>query len=152
MAKRKEKELVKKPDAFIVWFNTASEFIRRHFKETIAAIVILLIAVGAGYTYMLHLNSQEDRMQQSLAQGIQSFGEYGMSGSQESLTKAETIFTEVSRKNIRDTRYIAKLYLGKIQYIRGKNEEARKFYQEVFKSSSNSALKKLAERALQHIN
>ena len=150
--KRKEKEFTKKPDAFLVWFNSTTEFIRRHSRETIAGIIILLVAIAAGYTYMLHLDSQESRAQLSLAQAIQSFNEYGMSGNQEALTKAQTIFSQVSEKKIRNTGYIAKLYLGKIQYLQGKNEEARRLYQEVLKNSSNTALKRLAEKALQHIS
>ncbi len=152
MTKRQEKELTKKPDALLVWFNSTTEFIRRHFKETIAGVVALLILVAAGYAYMLHLESQENRVQLSLSQAIQSFNEYGMSGNQEALTKAQTIFNQVSQRKMKNTSYIAKLYLGKIQYIQGKNEEARKLYQEVVKSSSNAALKKLAEKALQHIS
>ena len=151
MTKKKDKEFIKKPDVFLTSFNSVTEFIRKYSKQTIAGVIILLIALGIGYAYMLHLDSQSDRMQRSLMQGIQSFNDYGISGKQEDLTKAETIFKEISLKKVRDTGYIAKLYLAKIQYIRGRNEEASRLYREVFKDTSNNALKKIAEKALQHI-
>jgi hypothetical protein len=114
--------------------------------------VIFLIAIAAGYAYMLHLNSEYDKIQYKLTQGIQSFNEYNTSGKQEDIVKAESIFNEVAQKNKKQSYYIAKLYLAKINYMRGKNEDAKKIYQEIFKGTSNSTLKTLSEKAIQHID
>jgi hypothetical protein len=128
------------------------QFIRKHSKQCIVGLIVLLLAFAGGYLYMLHLNSQYDKIQYQLAQGIQSFNEYNASGKQEDITKAEGIFNEISQKKMRQSQYIAKLYLAKINYIRGKNEDAKKIYQEIIKGTSSSMLKTLSEKAIQHID
>jgi rubrerythrin len=106
----------------------------------------------AGYAYMLHLNSQYDKIQYKLTQGIQSFNEYSTSGKQEDIEKAESIFNEIVQNKKRQSYYIAKLYLAKINYMRGKNEDSKKIYQEIIKGTSNPTLKTLSEKAIQHID
>ena len=150
--KKKDKEIVRKPDMFLTLFTSTTQFIREHLKQCIVGLIVLLLAIAGGYIYMLHLNSQYDKIQYQLAQGIQSFNEYNASGKQEDITKAEGIFNEISQKKMRQSQYIAKLYLAKINYIRGKNEDAKKIYQEIIKGTSSSMLKTLSEKAIRHID
>ena len=150
--KKKDKEIVRKPDMFLTLFTSTTQFIREHLKQCIVGLIVLLLAFAGGYLYMLHLNSQYDKIQYQLAQGIQSFNEYSASGKQEDITKAEGIFNEISQKKMRQSQYIAKLYLAKINYMRGKNEDAKKIYQEIIKGTSSSMLKTLSEKAIQHID
>ena len=150
--KKKDKEIIQKPDMLLALFTSTTQFIREHLKQCIVGFIVLLFAIAAGYAYMLHLNSQYDKIQYRLTQGIQSFNEYNTSGKQEDIDKAESTFNEVAQKNKRQSYYIAKLYLAKINYMRGKNEDAKKIYQEIIKGTSNSTLKTLSEKAIQHID
>jgi predicted negative regulator of RcsB-dependent stress response len=150
--KKKDKEIIQKPDMFHALFTSTIQFIRTNSKLCIVGLVVLIVAIAAGYAYMLHLNSQYDKIQYQLSQGIQSFNEYNTSGKQEDIDKAEGIFNGVAQKKKRQSQYIAKLYLAKINYMRGKNEDAKKIYQEILKGTSNSTLKALSEKAIQHID
>lgn len=150
--KKKDKEIIQKPDMLLTLFTSIMQFIRTNLKLCIIGLVVLLVAIAAGYAYMLHVNSEYDKIQYKLTQGIQSFNEYNTSGKQEDVEKAESTFNEVVQKNKRQSYYIAKLYLAKINYMRGKNEDAKKIYQEIIKGTSNSMLKTLSEKAIQHID
>ena len=149
--KKKDKEIIQKPDMFHTLFTSTMQFIRTNTKLCIIGLVVLLVAIAAGYTYMLHLNSQYDKIQYKLTQGIQSFNAYNASGKQEDIEKAEGIFNEIAQKKMRQSYYIAKLYLAKINYMRGKNEDAKQIYQEIIKGTSSPMLKTLSEKAIEHI-
>ena len=150
--KKKDKEIIHKPDMLQTLFASAIQFIRKNTKWCIVGLVVFLVAIAAGYTYVLHLNSQYDKIQYRLAQGIQSFDEYNANGKQEDIEKAESIFNEIAQKKMKQSYYIAKLYLAKINYMRGKNEDAKKIYQEIIRGTSNTMLKTLSEKAIQHID
>ncbi len=150
--KKKDKDIVRKPDVFITWFTSTTEFIRKNSKLCIIGLVVILVAAAGVYTYMLHLNSQYDKIQYQLVQGIQSFDEYNASKKEEDIAKAEGIFKDIAQKKMRQSQYVAKLYLAKINYVRGKNEDAKKIYEEIIKGTPSSILKTLSEKAIQHID
>jgi predicted negative regulator of RcsB-dependent stress response len=150
--KKKDKEIIQKPDMLLTLFASTMQFIRNNSKQCIVGLVIFLIALAAGYAYTLHVKSQYDKIQYKLTQGIQFFNEYNSNGKQENIDKAETIFNEISQKKMKQSHYVAKLYLAKIDYIRGKNEDAKKIYQEIIKGTSDSVLKALSEKAIKHID
>lgn len=152
MTKKKEKEFIRKPDTFLALFTKTTQFIQQHFKQCITAVVIFLLAIAAGYIYVLHSRSQYDTIQYRLSQGIQSFAAYNTEEKQEDINKAEDIFNEVARKKKGKSYYIAELYLAKIQYIKGKSEDAKKIYQEILKGASDSMLKTLSEKAIRQID
>ncbi len=152
MTKKKEKELIRKPDVFLTLFTETTQFIRLHSRQCIAALVIFLLACAAGYVYIQHSRSQYDKIQYQLSQGVQSFAAYSVEGKQEDINKAEGIFNEIAQKKKGKSYYIAKLYLAKIQYLKGKSEDAKKIYQEILKGTSDSMLKTLSERAIQHLD
>jgi hypothetical protein len=150
--KKKDKEIIHKPDMLQTLFTSTIQFVRKNAKWCIVGLVVFLVAIAAGYVYMLHLNSQYGKIQYKLTQGIQSFDEYNANGKQEDIEKAGTIFNEIAQKKMKQSYYIAKLYLAKINYMRGKNEDAKKMYQEIVKGTSSSMLKTLSEKAIQHID
>ena len=150
--KKKDKEIIQKPDMLFTLFTSTMQFIRNNSKQCIVGLVVFLIALAAGYAYTLHVKSQYDKIQYKLTQGIQSFNEYSTSGKQENIDKAESIFNEISQKKMKQSHYVAKLYLAKINYMRGKNEDAKKIYQEIIKGTSDSMLKALSEKAIQQID
>jgi predicted negative regulator of RcsB-dependent stress response len=150
--KKKDKEIIQKPDMLFTLFTSTMQFIRNNSKQCIIGLVVFFIALAAGYAYTLHVKSQYDKIQYKLAQGIQSFNEYNTNGKQENIEKAESIFNEIALKKMKQSHYIAKLYLAKINYMRGKNEDAKKIYQEIIKGTSDSMLKALSEKAIEHID
>jgi predicted negative regulator of RcsB-dependent stress response len=150
--KKKDKEIIQKPDMLLTLFTSTVQFIRNNSKQCIFGLVVFLVAIAAGYAYMLHVKSQYDKIQYKLTQGMQSFNEYSANGKQEAIEKAESIFNEISRKKMRQSHFIAKLYLAKINYMQGKNDDAKKIYQEIIKGTSDSMLKALSEKAIQHID
>jgi predicted negative regulator of RcsB-dependent stress response len=152
MAKKKYKEIVHKSDVVITTIESAMQFIRNNLKQCIAGFVLLLIAITFGYAYLLYAKNQYDKTQYHLSQGIRSFDEYNMNGKKEELEKAETLFNDVAQKKRGQSCYIAKLYLAKINYVRGKNDDAKKLYQEVLNGGSNATLKSLSDKAIQHID
>jgi tetratricopeptide (TPR) repeat protein len=104
------------------------------------------------YGYRLHDQKKNERAQLILFQGIRSLEEYSLNGREDDLKKAEDIFQKIVNEKQGKTYKIAKLYLGKIYYIKGKNEEAKKIYREILNDSSEIVLKTLSEKALQHID
>jgi predicted negative regulator of RcsB-dependent stress response len=151
MAKKKIKEEIKKPDILIKTIEFTIKFIRTNLKLCIVGVVIFFIIGIAAYGYSLHQQKKDERAQLTLFQGVRSFEEYSLNGREEDLNKAEDIFQKIVNEKQGKTYKIAKLYLGKIYYIKGKNEEAKQIYREILNNSSEVVLKTLAEKALQHI-
>jgi predicted negative regulator of RcsB-dependent stress response len=151
MVKKKEKEIVRKPDIILMTIGSAIQFVQNNAKQFIIGLVVFLIVIAAVTAYGFNAKNQYDKAQYRLSQGIQSFNEYSASGKKEDIDKAEAIFNEVAQKKKGELSSIAKLYQAKINYARGKIEDARKLYQEVISSASSVTLKALAEKAIQHI-
>jgi predicted negative regulator of RcsB-dependent stress response len=151
MVKKKEKEIIRKPDVILKTIGSALQFVQNNAKQCIIGVVVFLIVVAAVTAYGLNAKNQYNKTQYRLSQGIQSFNEYNASGKKEDIDKAETIFSEVAQKKKGELSSIAKLYQAKINYISGKNEDAKKLYQEVMTTASSATLKALAEKAIQHI-
>jgi hypothetical protein len=125
--KKKDKEIIHKPDMLLTLFTSTMQFIRNNSKQCIAGFVIFLIAIAAGYAYMLHLNSEYDKIQYKLTQGIQSFNEYNTSGKQEDIVKAESIFNEVAQKNKKQSYYISRRLIICGEKMRMPKKYIRKF-------------------------
>jgi predicted negative regulator of RcsB-dependent stress response len=151
MVKKKEKENIRKPDMILATMGSAVQFIRNNAKQSIMGLVIFVVVVAAVYAYALNAKNQSDKAQYRLSQGIQSFDTYNVTGKKEDIEKAAAIFGEVAQKKKGESFYIAKLYLGKIDYTLGKREEAKRMYQEVLSGTSSTMLKEVAEKAIGHI-
>jgi predicted negative regulator of RcsB-dependent stress response len=150
MAKKKKEE-IKKSDILITTIESTIAFVKKNLRSCIIGVVIVLAAAFSVYAYTLYERKQDEKVQYVLAQGIQSFDLYSLSGKKDALDNAEKIFQDVINEKRGRLSMIAKLYLGKVCYIRGKNEEAKKLYSEVSGSSSDTATRSLAEKALEHI-
>ncbi len=151
MAKKKKEE-IKKPDLLIAAIESAIAFVKKNLRSCIIGVIVFFIAAFSVYAYTFYERKQDEKVQHMLAQGIQSFDLYSLSGKKDALDDAEKIFQDVINKKQGRLSIIAKLYLGKVYYIKGKNEEAKKIYGEVSASSTNPATRSLAEKALEHIN
>lgn len=151
MAKKKKEE-IKKPDLLITAIESTIAFVKKNLRSCIIGMVIVLAAAFSVYAYTLYERKQDEKVQYVLAQGIQSFDVYSLSGKKDALDNAEKFFQDVINEKRGRLSIIARLYLGKVYYSRGKNEEAQKIYQDILNGSSDSATKALAEKALEHIN
>lgn len=151
MAKKKKEE-IRKSDILITAIESAIAFVKKNLRSCIIGIIIFFIAAFSVYAYTFYERKQDEKMQYILTQGIQSFDLYGLSGEKDALDNAEKIFQDVMNEKRDRLSMIARLYLGKVCYARGKNKEAQKIYQDIVSSSSDPVTKALAEKALEHIN
>lgn len=151
MAKKKIKEDIKKPDIVIRISAFTIQWVKDNLKLCIAgSAVILAICVGI-IVYTVHAKNQAHKLQYMLSQGIQSFMEFNNTGDGTALKKAEDTMNKVLSEKKNKTGIVAKLYLGKIYYIKGKMEDSKKMYKEVQSESKDSVTKMLAENALNFI-
>lgn len=150
MAKMKKEE-IKKPDILITTIESTVAFIKKNLRSCIIGVIIFFLAAFSVYAYTFYEKKQDEKAQYTLALGIQSFDTYNLSGKKDDLDNAEKTFQNVINEKRGRLSAIAKLYLGKVYYSRGKNEEAQKVYQDVLNNSSDPAIKTLAEKALGHL-
>jgi predicted negative regulator of RcsB-dependent stress response len=151
MAKNKLKQDIKKPDIVIRTFTYIIRQVRENLKLCIAGFVGILVICLCIFAYMLYEKKQDDKVQYMLSQGIQGFAEFSATGNEEALKKAEDAMNNVVNEKRKKTQSIAKLYLGKIYYIKGNTEESKKIYKEVQNESNEPVIKMLSERALSYI-
>jgi predicted negative regulator of RcsB-dependent stress response len=149
--KNKEKQDIKRPDIVIRTFAFIIQWVRENLKLCIAGIAAILIICFCVFAYTIYEKKQDDKVQYILSQGIQGFAEFSATGNEEALKKAEDAMNKVINEKRRKTQSIAKLYLGKIYYIKGKTEDSKKIYQEVQNESSEPVIKMLSESALSYI-
>ncbi|MCX5808047.1 MAG: tetratricopeptide repeat protein [Proteobacteria bacterium] len=152
MTKRKIKEEIKKPDIVIRTVTFAIDWIKNNMKACIAGLIIVFVICSSLFGYSVYAKRQDDKMQFMLSQAIQTFGESIASGSVEKMNIAETLFNSILRENHKKIGVIARLYLAKISYMKGKPEEARKLYQEVQGQSNDPVIISISERAIQQID
>jgi len=151
MAKNTFKQDTKKPDIVIRTFAYIFNWVRENLKLCIAGIAGIIIICICIFAYTIYEKKQDDRVQYLLSQGIQGFAEFSATGNEEALKRAEDAMNKVVNEKRKKTQSIAKLYLGKIYYIKGKTEESKKMYREVQNESSEPVIKKLSENALSNI-
>ena len=151
MTKRKVKEELKRPDILLAAIGHVVSWVREHVRLCVIGAVALVAIALAVTGYKIYQAGQDEKLQYQLTEGIRSFQEYTMNGSDEALKKAESDFKALSTSRTKGVDDIAKLYLGKIYYTRGKPEDAKALYLDVKNRSSNGTLRKLAEAALQSL-
>ena len=151
MTKRKVKEELKKPDFLLVTIGRVTAWIKEHLKLCIIGASALVVVGLALTAYQVYEAREDDRLQYQLAEGISAFQEYATNGSGQALQKAVTAFKALSASHHKGVDEVAKLYLAKIYYTQGKNDDARSLYLDVKSRASSGILRKLAEAALQHL-
>jgi len=149
--KNKVKQEIKRPDIVIRTFAFIIQWVRENLKICIAGVAAILIICVCIFAYTLYAKKQDDKVQYILAQGIQGFEEFRATGNEEALKKAEDAMNKVVNEKRKKTQSIAKLYLGKIYYIKGKTEDSKKMYKEVQNESTEPVIKMLSESALSYI-
>lgn len=151
MARKKEKELIHKPDMLVTAFESVSLYIRENRKQCIYGLVALLVIVAAVATYIAYANHQADKVQYQLARGITAWETYEQTRTSGDIDKAEGIFQNIASGASGKPRYISKLYLANINMARGKQDEALKLYQDVSRNSSNKTLTYLANNGIKSL-
>jgi len=151
MARKKEKELIHKPDMLVTVFESVSLYIRENTKQCLYGLVALLIIVAAVAFYIVYGNYQAEKIQYKLTQGITAWETYEQTRAAGDIDKAEGIFQKIASGTSGKPGYISKLYLANINMARGKRDEALKLYQDVSRNSSNNTLTYLADRAVKHL-
>ncbi len=151
MARKKEKELIHKPDMLTQAFESVSWYIRENSKQCLYGLAALLVIVAAVVSYILYMNYQAEKIQYQLAQGITAWESYEQTRTAGDIDKAQGIFQGIATGASGKPRYISKLYLANINMARGKTDEALKLYQEVSKDSSNKTLIYLADNAIKSV-
>jgi predicted negative regulator of RcsB-dependent stress response len=151
MAKNKIKQDIKKPDIVIRTFAYSIQWIRENIKLCISGAIAILAVCVCIFAYTLYEKKQDDKVQYMLSQGIQGFAEFSATGNEEALKKAENAMDNVVKEKRKKTQSIAKLYLGKIYYIKGKIEDSKKMYKEAQSESKEPVIKMLSESALSYI-
>jgi len=152
MTKRKIKEEIKKPDIVIRSVTATIDWIKNNMKACIIGLIIVFVISSSLFGYSVYSKRQDDKIQFMLSQAIQTFGEFTASGNVEKMNIAETLFNSILRENNNKMNAVARLYLAKISYMKGKPEEAKKLYQEVQSQSNDPAILSIAEKAIQQID
>ncbi|OPY01101.1 MAG: hypothetical protein A4E61_01769 [Syntrophorhabdus sp. PtaB.Bin184] len=151
MARKKEKELIHKPDMLVTVFESVSLYIRENTKQCLYGLAALLIIVAAVAAYIVYSNHQAGKVQYQLTLGITAWETYEQTRAAGEMDKAEGIFQKIASGASGKPRYISKLYLANINLARGKQDEALKLYQDVSKNSSSKTLTYLADRAIKSL-
>jgi hypothetical protein len=148
MTKKKVKAEIKAPDVVLRTLGSSYAFIRGNLKLCIAGLIVCLLIASSVYGFMFYEKKKDDGRQYQLSQALRSFEDYTTTGKQEDLSNAEDSFSKIALENRGKISTVAKLYLAKIQYIKGKNEEAVKLYKEISQDSSDPFIKSLADKAI----
>ncbi len=151
MTRKKEKEIIHQPDVLVKTLETVTAYIRDNTRQCIYGLVVLIIVIAGVASYFVYSHYQDQRLQYELTQGIKAFDTYSRSGTAGDMDKADGIFQKIAAGSSGKPRYIAKMYLARINMARGKTQEAVKLYQEVSRNSSNQAITYLADNALKNI-
>ena len=150
MATRKARADIKKPDFLLRTIDHSYGFVKTNLKLCVIALVFCLVIISAVYGYALYDKSKSDKIQYTLYQGIKAFDTYLMTGKEDDLTKAKSSFREVSGKK-GDAFFVAGLYLARIEYVRGKKEDALKLYKALLQRASDPDFKPIIQKTITQI-
>jgi len=151
MTKRKVKEEIKKPDIVLRTITFLIEWAKTNTKVCIIGLIVVLVLCFSLFGYSVYSKKQNDKVQFMLSQAISTFGESMASNSTEKLNVAETLFNSILNENNKKINVIAKLYLARIHYIKGKTEEAKKLYNEVVNQTDDTVIKSIVAQTLKQI-
>ena len=150
MTKKKVKEELKKPDFVLLAIEKVSGWVKQHARLCIIGLVVLAVIATAITGVRIYQARADEEMQYRLAEGIKAFQEYASGGKEDSLKKAESIFQRLSTSRRNGIEEIALLYLGKIYYLQGKNEDAKAQYLKAKNQTGSSVIAGLAESGLKN--
>jgi hypothetical protein len=151
MAKKKIREEIRKPDIVIVTLERIAGWVKSNPKTCIIAAVIALVIGLSGWGYAFYQSSKDEKVQYMVAEGITNFQQYTQAKKEDALGKAEAAFQNVIKEGSQGPKDVARLYLAQIASVKGKNEEAKAYYNEIIKNPANDLVKKLSETALQEM-
>ena len=126
--------------------------LNQKFRIILIGLIAVVLICSSLFGYSVYAKRQNDKVQFMLSQAIQAFGESTVSGSIEKLNIAETLFNSILNENNKKINHIARLYLARINYIKGKPEEAKRLYLEVQGQSDDPVVKSITEQALKQFD
>ncbi len=144
MPRKKMKQEIKKPDFLQTTFQLVLEWTKGHRTVCIAGAVVALLVVLAVWGYGAYRTGEDQKAQYALFQGMNSFHAYAVDPKSNGLSEAEGNFKKVAGESSGGLRDIARLYLAKIDAIKGMKGEAQRLYAEINKNPSNDVTKKLS--------
>lgn len=149
MAKKREIKEIKKPDFLIRAIAGSLEWVKNNYKKCIIGAAVVVLMVAGLVAYIIYENKKDEKIQGLFVQGMQAYREYTITGKEETLNKAEGIFNSVAAGSGKKMKALSKLYLGRIYYLKGKNDEAIKAYREAQALSDADVVKILSQKALE---
>lgn len=149
MAKKRIAKEIKQPDFVMRAIGSSIEWIKNNLKACIAGAIVIVLLIAGFFAYSIYESRKDEKIQNLFVQGMQSFREYSTFGKVESLNNAESTFIKIATESGGNTKALAKLYLGRIYYLKGKNEDAIKAYREAQALSKADAIQLLSQKALQ---
>ena len=150
MAKKIKAE-VKSDNIVFVGFQYCVAWVRANRGLAIAAAVVVVCIILAGWGFAAFESNKDERAQYALSQGISSFQQYTLTRNEEALGKAETEFGRVAKIGSGSVKDVARLYLARIAVAKGNKEQAQSLYSEIVRKSSSDVVRKLAQDALQDL-
>lgn len=151
MAKKKVKNEIKRPDAVAKTMGYLTNIIRENPRKIglYGAILLFVILVIVGYN--IYAKRVNEEVQQRLFTGINALSNYSLSGEEKDLKRAEAEFEYVVKKGQKNIKGIAKLYLGRISLIKGKEEEAKRIFKEIENGPYDPLIKSLSTNAIKSL-
>lgn len=132
-------------------FDETKIWIKANLRIFVIGIVIVVLLGLSSWAFVAYKAGKNERAQYLLATGITKFQEYLLAKKTDSLSKAESDFTQVAKIGSAGPRDAARLYLARIAAVKGNKEEAKALYEGVARNPSSDVIKKLAETGLSDI-
>jgi hypothetical protein len=151
MQKKTIKEDTKREDFFITSVERCKAWITNNTKIFVISVIVVIALALTGWAYVYYLSSKNERIQYALSGAIKDYQEYMVSKKAESLPKAEATFKTVEKDSSGGVRDVAKLYLARIDILKGNSQEAKKIYDQIVKNPASKLTQRLAEASLKEI-
>jgi hypothetical protein len=88
VTKRKVKEELKRPDILLAAIGYVVGWVKEHVRVCVIGAVALVAIALAVTGYKIYQANEDEKLQYQLTEGIRSFQEYAMNGSDEALRHA----------------------------------------------------------------
>lgn len=152
MTKKKDiDKVIKEPDIVIRTMGAFYEWVKKNLKQCIIAASAIVVLACIIFAYQIYLNKKDEKVQGLFAEGMKYYKEYTITGKEEALNKAEETFNKISIETKGNIQALSKIYMGRINYIKGKFNDAIKFYREAQTEADAEPIKLLSKKALDAI-
>lgn len=152
MAKKKDiDKVIKEPDIVIRTIGRCLGWIKKNLKQCIILASAIVILSSLIFAYKIYLDRKDDKLQGLFSEAMRYYREYTVTGKEDVLNRAEEAFKRVSGEASGNMKALSKLYIGRINYIKGKVDEAIQSYRDAQAEADTDAIKILSKKALDAI-